>query len=88
VARVRKRRENRFQLNHHEPIAVYAGVNRLEGKITDESVSGVGAVFPSHCGLKEQQKVQLAFRKTRRAATVAYVAREEEGEHIGFILKQ
>lgn len=86
MARLSRRRGTRFPAKVDEQIAVYVGNRRMEGRVVDESVAGLGALFPRDCGLKERQKVQVIFRRTRRAATVTYVRSTEDGECVGLVL--
>ena len=85
---IRRRRGNRFPaVKGNDQIAVYFRSERIEGYVIDESSSGLGAVFPSGCGLRQGQKVQLIFRRIRRKATVAYVGSGEDGERVGLIVE-
>ena len=86
MAKLNRRRGNRFPVSTNRQIAVYAGTQRLEGVVIDESVTGLGALFPRDCGLREQQKVKLIFRRSRQDATVTDVRTAEDGDSIGFAL--
>ena len=86
MARLNRRRGTRFPANFDKQIAVYAGIQRIEGRVIEESVTGLGALLSHDCGLKERQKVQVIFRRARRAATVIYVRSAEDGEHVGLVM--
>ena len=86
VARLNRRRGTRFRVNIDNEIAVYAGSQRIEGRVIDESVTGLGTLFPRDCGLKERQKVRFIFRRARRAATVTFVRITDDGDSVGLVL--
>ena len=87
MAKPNRRRGARFPLTVDEQIALYVGNRRIEGRLLEESERGLGIVLPHDCGLREQQKVQIMFRRTRRDAKVAYVTCIEDGDRVGLTLE-
>ena len=86
MAKISKRRGNRFSTSGDDQIAIYFRGTRIEGRVIDQTERGLGIICPSDCGLNERQNVQYIYRRCRGHATVANTSCVDEGLRIGLKL--
>ena len=83
MAQIRRRKGNRQEVRIPTPIVVFVLNDRLEGSVVDSSTRGLGALFPSDCGLTLNQSVRILYKHRRQMAKVVRVESTDDGDRVG-----